>query len=131
MPTENSFDYAVIRVVPHVERQEFFNAGVILFSPQQKFLRARVHLDSRKLAALAPQIAEEDVRARLDAIVKVCEGEAAGGPMAALSQRARFHWLVAPRSTVVQMSPVHSGLCGSAEDALNRLFEEQVLPPDV
>jgi hypothetical protein len=123
----NSFDYAVVRVVPLVEREEFFNAGVILFCPQRKFLDARVHLDRRKLEALAPSVPPEEVQHRLDAIVKICAGDPTAGPIARISQRARFHWLVSPRSTLLQVSPVHSGLCDNPQPVLERLFREQVL----
>jgi hypothetical protein len=124
----NSYDYAVIRVVPFVEREEFFNAGVILFCAEQKFLDARIHLDLKKLEALAPGLLADELRQRLDALVKVCAGDHAAGPIARLSQRARFHWLVSPRSTLIQMSAVHSGICDEPESVLNRLFLEQVLP---
>ena len=127
MHTPNSFDYAVFRIVPFTEREEFFNAGVILFCPQQKFLRARIHLDFPKLRALAPRLAAEEVQQRLDAIVKICAGDPSAGPIARMSQRARFHWLVAPRSTLIQVSPVHSGICNQPEPVLERLFREQVL----
>jgi hypothetical protein len=122
----NSFDYAVIRVVPCVEREEFFNTGVILFCAQRRFLDARIHLDLKKLEVLAPGWQVEEVQRRLDAVLKVCAGAAAAGPMGRLSQSARFHWLVAPRSTLIQMSPVHAGLCEEPEAVLHRLFREQV-----
>lgn len=124
---QNSFDYAVIRIVPLVEREEFVNAGVILFCPQQKFLDARIHLNCKKLEALAPALEADEVQQRLDAVLKICAGDPAGGPIARISQRARFHWLVSPRSTLVQVSPVHSGICDEPEPVLNRLFREQVL----
>jgi hypothetical protein len=123
----NSFDYAVVRVVPFTEREEFFNAGVIVFCPQQQFLRARVHLDEAKLHVLAPGLAAEEVRQRLDAIVRIADGDANGGPIAQLAQRARFHWLVAPRSTLIQVSATHTGICDKPEFVLDRLFQEQVL----
>jgi hypothetical protein len=122
----NSFDYAIIRIVPLPEREEFFNAGVILFCPQRKFLDARVTVDTRKLKALAPQLETEEVRQRLDSIVKICAGDPTAGPIAQLSQRARFHWLVAPRSTMIQPSAVHAGICDDPEPVLERLFREQV-----
>jgi hypothetical protein len=125
-----SFDYAVIRLVPLTEREEFFNAGVILFCPQQKFLAARTHLDCRKLEALAPQLDASDVERRLDSVGKLCAGDPEAGPIAHLSQRARFHWLVAPRSTLVQPSAVHSGICEEPAAVLERLFREQVLGSD-
>ena len=123
----NSFDYATIRVVPFPEREEFFNAGVILFCPQRKFLDARVAIDTRKLEALAPKLKTEEVRQRLDSIVKICAGDPSAGPIAQLSQRARFHWLVAPRSTMIQTSAVHAGICDDPEPVLERLFREQVM----
>ena len=127
MHTPNSFDYSVIRVVPLTEREEFFNAGVILFCPQQKFLEARIHLDPQKLHALAPELQPTEVQQRLDAIVKICGGDLSGGPIAKLPLRARFHWLVAPRSTLIQCSAVHSGICETPGSTLERLFQEQVL----
>jgi hypothetical protein len=124
----NSFDYAVIRIVPWVEREEFFNAGVILFCPEQKFLDARVYLNRKKLEALAPALEADEVQHRLDAVLKICAGDPTAGPIARSSQRARFHWLVAPRSTLIQVSPVHSGICSEPGLTLDRLFQEQVLP---
>jgi DUF3037 family protein len=120
----------VIRLVPLVEREEFFNVGVILFCAQQKFLQARMHLDPAKLEALAPELKLDEVQQRLDAVLKICAGDATAGPIAQLSQRARFHWLVAPRSTLVQVSAVHAGICGEPEVVLERLFREQVVAPE-
>jgi hypothetical protein len=124
----NSFDYAIIRIVPFVEREEFFNAGVILFCAQRKFLEARVHLDVTKIHAFALESRAEEALQRLDAIVKICAGDPHAGPIAGLSQSARFHWLVSPRSTLIQVSRVHSGICDEPEPVLNRLFREHVLP---
>ena len=123
----NSFDYAVVRIVPAVEREEFFNAGVILFCPEQRFLEARLHLDRKKLNAFASKLDPEDIRLRLEAIEKICVGDPSAGAIARLEQRSRFHWLIAPRSTVVQVSPVHSGICEEPGSTLERLFQEQVL----
>jgi hypothetical protein len=122
----NCFDYAVIRIVPAVEREEFFNAGVILFCPEQRFLQARVHLDVGKYGAFAPPLEREEIERRLAAIEKICEGDPEAGAIAQLPQRARFHWLVAPRSTVVQVSAAHSGICGEPAAMLEKLFREQV-----
>lgn len=127
MLAPNSFDYAIIRVVPQTEREEFFNAGVILFCPQQKFLDARVHLDPKKLAVFAPDLDPNEVEQRLAAVLRVSAGDPDAGPIAQLNQRARFHWLVAPRSTLIQVSPVHSGICDHPGEVLERLFREQVL----
>ena len=125
----NSFDYAVIRVVPWVDREEFFNAGVILFCPQRRYLNALACLDREKLKAFAPECDAEEMQRRIDAIQKICVGDATAGRIAQLEQRARFHWLVAPRSTLLQVSPVHSGICEDPEPVLQRLFQEQVIRP--
>src|SRR5947209_13572445 len=123
---QSSFDYAVIRVVPAVEREEFFNAGVILFCPQQRFLAARVYLDRVKLLAFGRDVDADDIERRLEGIEKICAGDPSAGPIAKLAQRSRFHWLIAPRSTSVQVSPAHSGMCEEPGSVLDRLFLEQV-----
>src|SRR3954462_6967137 len=112
-----SYEYAGLRIVPRVEREEFINAGVILFCLSQNFLAARVDLDEARLRALAPDVDVDVVRRHLEAIPRVCDGTA-GGEIAALSKRERFHWLVAPRSTMIQVSTVHSGMCESPQRAL-------------
>lgn len=123
----NSFDYAVVRVVPQVEREEFFNAGVIVFCPQRNFLDARMYLDDEKLKAFAPALQGDEILRRLEAIRKICAGDHSAGPIARLSQRARFHWLISPRSTLIQISPVHCGECEDPAPLLEKLFQEQVL----
>ena len=123
----SSFDYAVLRVVPRVDREEFVNAGVILFCLERKFLEARVHVDETRLHALWPDLDATLVRERLRAFPKIAAGAVDGGPIARLPIRQRFHWLVAPRSTIVQVSPVHSGLCDTPERALDELFDTLVL----
>ena len=127
MPEPSSFDYAVVRVVPRVEREEFVNAGVIVFCLDQDFLGARVHVDEPRLKALWPDVDIDLVRQHLEAFPKVCAGDPAAGPIARLTRRERFHWLVAPRSTIIQVSPVHSGLCETAEQSLEQLFR-RLLP---
>ncbi|HUH63750.1 MAG TPA: DUF3037 domain-containing protein [Terracidiphilus sp.] len=119
-----SYDYAVIRIVPRVEREEFINAGVIVFCPEKRYLAARVSLDEARLRALWPEADIEMVREHLAAIERICAGDPAAGPIAALSQRERFHWLVAARSTVIQPSPVHTGICDRTDDLLNRLAKQ-------
>jgi hypothetical protein len=126
----SSFDYAILRVVPRVDREEFVNAGVVLFCLDHKFLEARVHVDEQRLHALWPDLDVNLVRERLRAFPKIASGAHDGGPIARLSIRQRFHWLVAPRSTVVQVSPVHSGLCDTPERALDELFRNLVLIDD-
>jgi hypothetical protein len=121
VPARSAFDYAVIRVVPRVEREEFLNAGVILHCPTKRLLLARIALDRARLAALAP-IDPEPIERQLAALAAVAAGDPAGGPIAALSASERFHWLTAPRSTVVQVSAVHGGLCDDPQATLEHLF---------
>lgn len=120
------FQYAVLRLVPRVEREEFLNVGVIVFCRSRRFLRARVALDPRRIRALAPDIDLGSVQEHLDARVRVAAGEPDAGPIAALSESERFHWLVAPSSTMIQTSSVHSGLCDEPEAVLDRLFAQLV-----
>jgi hypothetical protein len=121
-----SFDYAIVRIVPRVERQEFINAGIIVFCLEKRYLAARTHLDEARLKALWPEVDVELIRQHLAAIERVCEGDAAAGTIASLSQRERFHWLVSARSTMIQTSPTHTGLCDDTGDLLDRL-EKQLL----
>jgi hypothetical protein len=125
-PRLSAFSYAIVRVVPHVERGEGFNAGVVLFCRQLDFLAARVALDERRLAVLAPDVSPDTVRPQLEAIVRVAAGDPAGGPIAALPASERFGWLVAPGSTIIQPSPVHTGLCDDPQATLADLFAELV-----
>ncbi len=127
MPEPSSFDYAVLRVVPRVEREEFVNAGVLVFCLDQDFLGARVHVDEPRLKALWPELDVDLVRQHLEAFPKICAGDPDAGPIARLTRRERFHWLVAPRSTIIQVSPVHSGLCETPEQTLEQLFR-RLLP---
>lgn len=116
-----SFDYAILRVVPRVERQEFINAGVVVFCLEKRYLEARIVFDPRRLKALWPDADADLVRQHLDAIPRLCAGDPAAGPIARLSQRERFHWLTAPRSTIIQPSPVHTGVCDETANLLDRL----------
>ncbi|MEA2246879.1 MAG: hypothetical protein QOH46_1408 [Solirubrobacteraceae bacterium] len=127
-PEPEQFAYAVLRVVPHVERGEQFNAGVVVFSRRHRFLAARAELDERRLAALAPDVDAAQVREHLDALVRIAAGHPAGGPVSALDASDRFGWLVAPSSTMIQPSPVHTGLCADPQVLLDRLFDELVAP---
>ena len=122
-----SYDYAILRVVPSVERDEFVNTGAVLHCPEQAFLDCRVHIDERRLRALWPELELEVIRQHLEAFPKICAGDADAGPIARLSRTERFQWLVAPRSTIIQVSPVHSGVCGSPETALDDIFRRLVL----
>jgi hypothetical protein len=120
------FDYAIVRVVPRVERGEFVNAGVILFCSTAAYLAAKIGLDAGKLRALAPEIDVALVQSYLDVIPRICAGGPDAGPIGALPQRARFHWLVAPRSTILQTSPMHTGVDHDLDAALERLFRKFV-----
>ncbi|MBA3533127.1 MAG: DUF3037 domain-containing protein [Ardenticatenales bacterium] len=126
MPAPNSFDYAVIRIVPRVERGEFINAGVILFCRTKRFLAARVELDRARLATMAPDCDPDEVQRHLDIIPLIGTGGKDAGAIGALPVAERFHWLVAPRSTMIQTSPVHSGICTDPNAALERLMETMV-----
>jgi hypothetical protein len=114
----SSYDYAVIRVTPRVEREEFLNVGVVLFCRTQRFLAARICLDEARLRMLAPEADVRLIAAHLATIPRICAGQ---GPIGELGQAEAFHWLVAPHSTIIQASPVHSGLCDDPEEALDRL----------
>jgi hypothetical protein len=112
----------VIRVVPRVDREEFINAGVVLYCLKLDYLDARVQLDPARLRSLAPDADLELIRSHLEAIPLICRGGAAGGPIGRLSQKERWHWLIAPRSTLVQPGPAHSGLCDHPAQALEKLM---------
>jgi hypothetical protein len=129
MPELCPFDYSVVRVVPRVERGEFVNAGVIVSCPGKNYLKARVELDAERLAALDPDFDRETVERHLNAIPLICEGGPQAGPIGLLPQRARFHWLVAPRSTIIQTSPVHTGFCEDGDAVLEHLFDRMVRTP--
>jgi hypothetical protein len=122
-----SFDYALVRVVPRVERGEFLNAGVILFCSTKAFLDSRIALDRARLLALAPEADADLVEEHLSVIPRVCAGGPAAGPIGVLTQRERFHWLVAPRSTIIQPSPTHAGVHHDLEAALEHLLAKFVL----
>jgi hypothetical protein len=124
-----AYDYALIRVLPHVERGECMNAGVLVCSTARGFLKARIELDAARLLALDPAADVATVSAALDAIVRICEGGPQGGPIGQLPLRARFDWLVAPRSTVIQTSAVHSGRCSDLDGTLEQLLQRMVRPP--
>lgn len=128
MLARSSFDYAIVRVVPRVERGEFVNAGAIVFCRTRRFLGARIALDTRRLAVLAPLLDIQDVEQHLAIIPLICAGGPNAGPIGALPLADRFHWLVAPRSAMIQTSPVHSGLCDSPAAELERLVDSLVRP---
>ncbi len=129
MHEPSAFDYALIRVVPRVERGEFINVGVIVHCPTQEHLVAKVALDEQRLRALSadPALNVAELRAHLDVLVRIAAGDPNAGPLARLPRSQRFHWLVAPRSTVVQTSDVHSGLTSKCEDVAGELLARLVL----
>lgn len=130
MPVTSSYDYALIRVVPSVERGECINVGVILFCRTRRFLQARVHLDIPRLLALAPDIDVPQLQQALAHLVRISNGQGPKetlGPVGQLSQSERFHWLVSPRSTIIQTSPVHCGLCTDPAATLEQLMRKLVL----
>ena len=126
MTVSQPFQYAIVRVVPRVERGECMNVGVVFFCRPRRFLAARIALDEERLAAFAPGLDLAEVRAHLDAMTRIAAGEEGSGPVARLEQSERFHWLVAPSSTVIQTSPVHTGLSEDPEGTLAGLVEKLV-----
>ena len=126
MPDKFRYDYAVIRVVPKVDREEFINAGVIVSCPELSFLEARIELDESRLLALDPNVDLDQIRKHLASIPTICRGGDDAGSIGQLPQRRRFEWLVAPRSTVIQTSPVHTGRCGDPAAALDHLVATMV-----
>ncbi len=120
------FQYALLQVVPRVERGERINAGVVLFCRRQRFLGARIGLNRARLAALDPEADADEVERHLDVLAAVAAGDPAAGAVAALPDSERFHWLVAPSSTIIQPSPVHTGLTEDAAAALETLFTKLV-----
>ena len=128
MQDHYSYDYAIVRVVPRVDREEFVNAGVIVSCPSREFLEARIDLDTPRLLALDSAVDLEAVRANLASIPIICAGGPDAGPIGKLSPRERFHWLTAPRSTIIQTSRVHTGRCTSPGDLIEHLLDVMVRP---
>ena len=127
MPATSSYDYAIIRIVPCVERGECINIGAILFCRTRRFLGALLHLDQQRLNALAPQLDPLALQQQLEHFLAICDGKEGSGPIGQLPQSERFHWLVSPRSTIIQSSPVHSGTSDDPEAALQDLLKKFVL----
>lgn len=126
MQGRHLFEYAVIRVVPRVEREEFLNVGVILYCSKQKYLKMLYTLDRTRLAAFSPSIDMNELEANLRSFQRIAEGSKEGGPIGQLDAPSRFRWLTATRSTVVQTSKVHPGFCLDGEDALGKLYAQLV-----
>jgi len=127
MHEKTLFEYAVIRVVPRVEREEFLNVGVVLYCAKQKFLQAVFQLDEQRLKSLSADLDVDEVKEHLLAFEQICIGGTQGGPIGKLDMASRFRWLTATRSTVVQCSKVHPGFCKDAAETLNKLHQQLVL----
>ena len=127
MQENQLFEYAVIRIVPRVEREEFLNVGVILFSRKQNFLQVLFQLDKTRLQAFSDKLDTGEVEEHLLAFERICNGGPDSGPIGQLDMASRFRWLTATRSTVVQTSKVHPGFCDDAKEMLEKLFEQLVL----
>lgn len=125
----NPFQYAIVRVVPDIARGECLNAGVVLLCRPKRYLGARVGLDGARLRVIAPNLDAATVQPHLDAIVRIANGDPDGGPIARLGLAERFHWLVAPSSTVIQASETHTGLCSDPAEELDHLFQTLVATP--
>ena len=123
---DQPFQYAIIRVVPRVERGECLNAGVVLLCRPRRFLAAQVGLDRGRLEVLAPGVDPATIETHLAAIERIAAGDPSAGPIAKLSQGERFHWIVSPSSTVIQPSAVHTGLCADPAAELEHLFDRLV-----
>lgn len=127
MQEKHLFEYAVIRVVPRVEREEFLNVGVILYCSGQKFLQSKCDLDEKRLAVFSSDIDISEIKENLHAFGQISKGTAEGGPIAKLDLPSRFRWLTATRSTVLQTSKVHPGFCTDPAETLEKLYRELVL----
>ncbi len=127
MPEKHLYEYAVIRVLPRVEREEFLNVGIILFSKREKFLKVLYQLDENRLRCLCEDFDIEEIRKNLDSFEKIAAGAKDGGPIAQMDIPSRFRWLTAIRSSVIQTSRPHPGMCPELDKTINRLFAELVL----
>ena len=127
MQEQHLFEYAIIRLVPRVEREEFINVGVILYCASQKFLQTAFHLPQEKLNVFTRELVIQEIEDRLKAFTRVCEGKKEGGPIGLFSTASRFRWLTATRSTVLQTSKVHPGFCNDANGELQKLMKQFVL----
>ncbi|MEA2651638.1 MAG: hypothetical protein QOI85_1359 [Chloroflexota bacterium] len=126
MPSRSPFSYAVLRIVPDIEREEFVNAGLVLFCRSRRYLRARTSLDSARLRVLRPSADVDGLAAQLALIEHIASGEVASGPLAGMSQSERFHWLTTPRSTAVQPGPIHGGMAEDPDTTFEHLYSTLV-----
>ena len=127
MQDKHLYEYAVIRVLPRVEREEFLNVGIILFCKKEKFLKVLYQLDESRLRCLDEDFDLEQIRKNLESFEKICLGHKDGGPIAQMDVPSRFRWLTAVRSSVIQTSRPHPGMCCTLDETLKRLFKELVL----
>ncbi len=126
MPEQSAFDYAIIRVVPYVEREEFINAGIILFCRARRYLDCRISFPQERLLTLSSDADLPAIKQHLDVFARICAGGNDAGPIGKLNQADRFHWLTAQRSTTIQVSPVHPGMCNDPQTTLEQLFDRLV-----
>ena len=127
MSERTVYEYAVIRVVPRVEREEFVNVGIALYCRKYKYAKVKLHVDEKKLNAMYADLDIESIRCHLDSFRRICEGEKNAGRIALLDQTERFRWLTAKRSTLIQCSVTHPGMCKNPEDTHQELFEKLIL----
>lgn len=126
MQENHLFEYAVVRIVPRVEREEFLNVGVIVYCAAEKFLQIKYHINKHRLQNFSAEVELNEIEKRLDVFEKICAGNSNGGTIATLPIASRFRWLTAAKSTIVQTSAVHPGLCDDAQKKLDKLFIEMV-----
>lgn len=127
MQEKHLYEYAVIRVVPRVEREEFVNAGIVVFCKRQRFIRVLFTIDEAKLTMLSPELDVDQIRLNLESFQKIGQGAKDGGPISRMEVPERFRWLTAVRSSVIQTSRPHPGLCDNLEDRAQKLFEDYVI----
>ena len=127
MQGNDQFEYAVVRIVPMVEREEFLNVGVVLYCAKQQFLQVKFHLNEERLRVFCPQVDVEEIKAYLQSFEQICNGNKNAGPIAQLNIAGRFRWLTATRSTMLQTSKVHPGLCINAAEMLEKIYAQQVM----
>ena len=127
MQGNDQFEYAVVRIVPMVEREEFLNVGVVLYCAKQQFLQVKFHLNEERLRVFCPQVDVEEIKAYLQSFEQICNGNKNAGAIAQLNIAGRFRWLTATRSTMLQTSKVHPGLCTNAAEKLEKIYAQQVM----
>ena len=127
MQENDQFEYSVVRIVPMVEREEFLNVGVVLYCAKQKFLQFKYHFNQDRMKVFCPQVDLAEIQDYLQSFEQICEGKKEAGAIAQLPIAGRFRWLTATRSTMLQTSKVHPGLCSNAADMLERIYAQQVM----